>query len=123
MNKIGIIGAGLIGSSWSAIFASKGYEVYVYDKNQEAFSLFNFSNEFCENLGLKTKFVSPGEIIEDVKWKDPEYKIYVDTREQKPLKFKDRQVEIKTLKFGDYTFSSKEATCNCYIERKNLYFY
>ena len=36
MNKIGIIGAGLIGSSWSAIFASKGYEVYVYDKNQEA---------------------------------------------------------------------------------------
>ena len=41
MNKIGIIGAGLIGSSWSAIFASKGYEVYVYDKNQEAFENFN----------------------------------------------------------------------------------
>ena len=82
--------------------------------------LFGSYNEFCENLGLKTKFVSPVEIVEGAKWKDPQYKIYVDTREQKPLKFKDRQVEIKTLKFGDYTFSDKEATCNCYIERKNL---
>lgn len=82
--------------------------------------LFGSYNDFCEDLGLKTKFVSPGEIVEDSKWKDSQYKIYVDTREQKPLKFKDRQVEIKTLKFGDYAFSSKEATCNCYIERKNL---
>ena len=41
MNKIGVIGAGLIGSSWSAIFASKGYEVYVYDKSEEAFENFN----------------------------------------------------------------------------------
>ena len=53
MNKIGIIGAGLIGSSWSAIFASKGYEVYVYDKNHQAFDNFNqrvelFLNEEIE---------------------------------------------------------------------------
>jgi ERCC4-type nuclease len=82
--------------------------------------LFGSYNEFCEDLGLKTKFISPNQIIENEKWKGDEYKIYVDTREQKPLKFKNRQVEIKTLKFGDYAFSDKEATCNCYIERKNL---
>lgn len=30
-NKIGIIGSGLIGRSWSMIFASAGYDVYLYD--------------------------------------------------------------------------------------------
>ena len=56
MNKIGIIGAGLIGSSWSAIFASKGYEVFVYDKNQEAFDDFNQRVElFLKEL----KYIGP----------------------------------------------------------------
>lgn len=82
--------------------------------------LFGSYYSLCKDLKLKHKFVVPDKIIEAQKWKSPEYKIYVDTREQKPLKFKDRAIEIKTLNFGDYAFSSKEATCNCYIERKNL---
>jgi ERCC4-type nuclease len=45
--------------------------------------------------------------------------IYVDTREQKPLKF-NFPIEVKTLKFGDYSFSDRDATCNCYVERKSL---
>ena len=40
MKKIGIVGAGLIGSSWAAIFASKGFEVYVYDKDVDVFKNF-----------------------------------------------------------------------------------
>lgn len=76
--------------------------------------------QFCETLGLKNKYSPAVKIIEEEKWKNQEYKIFIDTREQKPLKFKDRETETVTLKFGDYSFSSKEATCNCYIERKNL---
>ena len=49
MKKIGIVGAGLIGSSWSAIFASKGFEVYVYDKDVDVFK--NFEERV--NLYLK----------------------------------------------------------------------
>ncbi len=33
MEKIGIIGVGLIGSSWAALFSSKGLNVNVYDQN------------------------------------------------------------------------------------------
>ena len=76
--------------------------------------------EACARLGLKNKYIIPNEIVEKQRWKSSEYKIFIDTREQKPLKFKDRGTEIKTLKFGDYAFSDEGATCNCYIERKNL---
>lgn len=34
--KIGIIGSGLIGRSWSMIFASQAYDVYLYDVAPEA---------------------------------------------------------------------------------------
>ena len=54
MNKIGIIGAGLIGSSWSAIFASKGYEVYVYDNDKQVFENFN---ERVEGFLNELKFI------------------------------------------------------------------
>tara|TARA_B100000131_G_C17569884_1_gene390429 strand:- start:6 stop:494 length:489 start_codon:yes stop_codon:yes gene_type:complete len=48
-----------------------------------------------------------------------EYKIFVDTREQIPLKF-ERDFRVRKLKFGDYAFSDKEISCNSYIERKAL---
>ena len=47
------------------------------------------------------------------------YKILIDTREQKPLKFKRETVSQK-LDYGDYAFSHSEHTCNCHIERKSL---
>ena len=46
-------------------------------------------------------------------------KVYVDTREQKPLKF-ELPTESRALKFGDYALSNKDLTCNCCVERKSL---
>ena len=82
--------------------------------------LFGDYYKLCKSLGLKNKYIVANDIVEGAEWKKPEYKIFIDTREQKPLKFKNRDTQIMTLKFGDYAFSSKQASCNCYIERKNL---
>ena len=38
MKNIGIIGGGLIGASWSAIFSKSGFNVFVYDPNPEVFN-------------------------------------------------------------------------------------
>jgi len=73
----------------------------------------------CEDLGLKNKYLAPKEIICGSEYQKPEYTIYVDTREQRPLKF-NRPIELKALKYGDYAFSDRRATCNCYVERKSL---
>jgi len=75
--------------------------------------------KLCSELGFKNKHSNFGEIVSGAEYNKPEYKIFIDTREQKPLKF-NRGVEVRTLKFGDYAFSSKTASCNCYIERKSL---
>jgi hypothetical protein len=82
--------------------------------------LFGDYYKLCKSLGLKNKYIVANSIEERSEWKKPEYKIFIDTREQRPLKFKNRDTQIMTLKFGDYAFSSKQASCNCYIERKNL---
>ena len=74
----------------------------------------------CDSLGFKNKHQKLTEIITGSEWEKPEYLIFVDTREQKPLKFPNRKIEIKKLDYGDYAFSSPRATCNCYIERKGL---
>lgn len=73
----------------------------------------------CEDLGLKIKYSNIDNIICASEYLKPEYMIYVDTREQRPLKFK-RPIELKALKYGDYAFSDRDATCNCYVERKSL---
>jgi hypothetical protein len=73
----------------------------------------------CEKLGFENKFISCDKIIQGAEYDKSKYKIYVDTRERKPLKF-DRDIEIQTLKFGDYTFSDQGVTCGCYVERKSL---
>ena len=72
----------------------------------------------CKDLGFKNKYQ---DIRDEVKasHKGKDCKIYIDTREQNPLKI-NYPTEIKGLKFGDYTLSKKELTCNCYIERKSL---
>ena len=31
MTNVGVIGGGLIGASWAAIFSKSGFKVYVYD--------------------------------------------------------------------------------------------
>ena len=80
--------------------------------------LFSDYYSLCENLGFKNKHLNVNDTITGSEY-DDSYKIYIDTRAQKPLKFK-RPVEIKKLDFGDYAFSDSKATCNCNIERKSL---
>ena len=87
--------------------------VQYYDK------LFKGYYKLCEKMGLKNKYNGFNEIITGHEYDKPEYFIYVDTREQKPLRFK-RNIEVKKLDFGDYAFSSKKASCDCYVERKSL---
>tara|TARA_B100000131_G_C18117523_1_gene611791 strand:- start:2183 stop:3136 length:954 start_codon:yes stop_codon:yes gene_type:complete len=81
--------------------------------------LFNTYYDLCSKLGLKSKYYNAFELIVGEEWADPKHKIYIDTREQKSLRF-DRPIEIKKLNFGDYSFSSREASGNCYVERKSL---
>jgi hypothetical protein len=70
-------------------------------------------------LGFSKKYKRFTDIVSGYEYQKPEYKILVDTREQRPLKFK-RDIEIIKLDFGDYAFSNAEASCNCCIERKSL---
>lgn len=82
--------------------------------------LFGDYYKLCSELGLKNKYGKFNDIISGSEWNKPEYKIFIDTREQRPLRFNNREVEIRKLDYGDYAFNSKMATCNCYIERKGL---
>jgi len=76
--------------------------------------------DMCSSLGLKNKFKKVESIKEDSKHKQiDDLKVYIDTREQMPLKF-NLESEAKALKYGDYALSNKSLTCNCYIERKSL---
>jgi hypothetical protein len=76
--------------------------------------------KLCSSLGYKNKHKIFNDIVSGAEYDKPEYVIYVDTREQKPLKFEKRKIQVKKLDYGDYTFSDSRATCNCYIERKSL---
>lgn len=77
--------------------------------------------DFCKGLGLENRFdVFPSSRIPEGKSLDKNsHSIFVDTREQAPLRF-SYPIEVKTLNFGDYAFSDPNASCNCYIERKSL---
>jgi len=74
----------------------------------------------CRRIGLENKYENTSEIIQsDIQNVDKDLKVYIDTREQMPLKFNFKS-ELKALKYGDYALSNRELTCNCYIERKTL---
>ena len=76
--------------------------------------------KFCESIGFQNKYESIDNIaVGSSLSEDKDIKVYVDTREQLPLKF-NIPTESKGLKFGDYALSDKSLTCNCYIERKSL---
>ena len=81
--------------------------------------IFSDYYDLCEKLGLENKYHSPTEIIDGREYDKEKYKILIDTREQKPLKF-DRETVSQKLDYGDYAFSHPEHTCNCHIERKSL---
>ena len=73
--------------------------------------------ELCEKLGFRNKYQNFNEIVTNSEWQNPEHEILIDTREQRPLKFK-RNVKLMKLEYGDYAFSSSEASCKAFIERK-----
>ena len=50
--------------------------------------LFGDYYKLCSELGFKNKYKNFSEIVTDSEWQNPEYEILVDTREQRPLKFK-----------------------------------
>lgn len=90
--------------------------VQVYD------SLFDSYYDLCDEVGLINKYQKEKEEYHfeiNAKAIKDKFKIYVDTREQKPLKF-NVKTEIKNLKFGDYAFSSQAYSSNTYIERKSV---
>jgi len=85
----------------------------------------NYYEYSAQELNLKNKYTKYPEDIhlpENVKPNSLEtktYEIYIDTREQKPLKF-NFQTQVHTLKYGDYAFSSNKKSANTYIERKSI---
>ena len=77
--------------------------------------------KFCSELNLENRFsdtipLSKSCLSEKI---SKEHLICVDTREQRPLKL-SHPIEVRTLKFGDYTLDNPEVAGNCYIERKSL---
>lgn len=81
--------------------------------------LFGDYYELCTELGFKTNYFNYDKIIAGSEIKGSSNKIYIDTREKKPLNFKGVETEVRTLKFGDYAFSDEDMSCKCYIERKS----
>ena len=76
--------------------------------------------ELCSSLGLEKRYIQPKQTIVAKTYKNrKDLKVYVDTREQLPLKF-NIPSESRALKFGDYALNDKSLTCNCYVERKTL---
>ena len=62
MKNIGVIGGGLIGASWAAIFSKSGFNVFVYDTIPVVFDTFNERVKlFLEEL----KSIDPKINIED----------------------------------------------------------
>jgi hypothetical protein len=80
---------------------------------------FNDYYKLCESLGFKNKYKNIENIATASIPKTKDLKVYIDSREQLPLKF-NLPTEVRGLKFGDYALSEKSLTCNCYIERKSL---
>ena len=82
----------------------------------------NFFGDYyklCQDIGFQNRFSKlESEIKSNVNNLNDCF-IYIDSREQKPLKF-NMQSEVKCLKFGDYALSDKDLTGNCYVERKSV---
>ena len=81
--------------------------------------LFGNYYDLCEELGYKNKYYLPEvKVCEDDLPKDKF--IVIDTRERKPLKFKDYTTISKKVDVGDYVLIDDKYSSNCSIERKSL---
>ena len=82
--------------------------------------IFDSYYQLCEQIGYKNKFKNIPIKKEYEETFSNEHLIYIDSREQNPLKINDFPTEVKGLKFGDYCLNDKEKTHNTYIERKSV---
>ena len=82
--------------------------------------IFDSYYKLCEEIGYKNKFNNIPVKKEYQETFSKDHLIYIDSREQNPLKINDFPTEIKGLKFGDYCLNDKEKTHNTYIERKSV---
>lgn len=73
--------------------------------------------KICKDIGLKRKFYY-NTTIDPVPLED-HHCVFVDTREQKPLKF-DCDIEVQKLNYGDYTLNDQSVCGDVYVERKNI---
>ena len=82
--------------------------------------IFDNYYKLCESLGFKNKLSGlPKKMVFKEKFNE-DHLIYIDSREQKPLRILDFPTEVKGLKFGDYCLNDKAKTHNTYIERKSV---
>ena len=79
----------------------------------------NYYN-FCKDIGFINKYKNFIEWENEKISLNKKRKIFIDTREQNLLKFKKVKTEVKTLSYGDYSFSDKNWMDNIVIERKSL---
>jgi hypothetical protein len=83
-------------------------EFFDKEKLNKLFAYFNLKNIFIEDLEECPNFLDiPKDIL-----------IFQDTREQKPLKFKNIKSEIVKLDFGDYTAGGDNYSY-IYVDRKS----
>ena len=82
--------------------------------------LFGSYYELCKELGFKVRFEDFDNDSFIVREYPNDAKIYIDTREQKPLQFKDLPDEKHTLKFGDYACTREDFCGKFRVERKAL---
>ena len=83
-------------------------------------NLFGDYYALCKELGFENKYSFLSSIPENLSMEGAGYEILVDTREQRPLTFKDTKTTLCKLDYGDYRFIDDKKTCNCVIERKSL---
>ena len=91
------------------MITSKLPSIHFYQKHFDYY-------ELCQSIGLLNKMETCPQVVPHAK-PNGEAKIYIDTREQKPLII-DHPTDRKTLKFGDYCLSDKRQDIR--IERKSL---
>jgi hypothetical protein len=82
--------------------------------------LFGSYYELCEEIGYKNKFKKIPTKKNYRETFNKDHLIYIDSREQNPLRINDFPTEVKGLKFGDYCLNDKKKTRNTYIERKSV---
>jgi len=70
-------------------------------------------NKACGEIGLEPLFKRP---MPDKFKEDFDVKVFIDTREQKPLNF--HKSEVLKLDFGDYTLAGQDFT-NTFVDRKS----